>query len=86
MGLQVDLLRKRLAEREISIELTDAAVEAIADLGYDPVYGARPLKRVIQQQIENGLASRMLAGEFGVGDRVEVDYEGRSFTFGIRLQ
>ncbi|MCL4198351.1 MAG: ATP-dependent chaperone ClpB [Phycisphaerales bacterium] len=81
VGLQVDLLRQRLAEREINVELTDAAVEAIADLGYDPVYGARPLKRVIQQQIENGLASRMLAGEFGVGDRVAVDYEGRSFVF-----
>ncbi len=82
--IQVNLLRKRLAEREINIDLTDAAIEAIADLGYDPVYGARPLKRVIQQQIENGLATRMLSGDFGIGDSVEVDYEGRSFVFSKR--
>ncbi len=79
--IQVDLLRKRLAEREITIELSDSAIDAIADLGYDPVYGARPLKRVIQQQIENGLATRMLSGDFAPGDQVSVDYEGRSFMF-----
>ncbi|MDY7107850.1 MAG: ATP-dependent chaperone ClpB [Planctomycetota bacterium] len=79
--IQLRNLRKRLADRELSLEITDAATVALADEGYDPQFGARPLKRVIQQRIENPLASRILAGEFEPGDAIRLDYEGKSFMF-----
>jgi ATP-dependent Clp protease ATP-binding subunit ClpB len=82
--IQLERLRQRLAEREISIELKQSAIDAIANEGYDPVYGARPLKRVIQQRLENPIASRILAGEIEDGQTITVDYEGKSFTFGAR--
>ncbi|MFI4898583.1 MAG: ATP-dependent Clp protease ATP-binding subunit [Phycisphaerales bacterium JB059] len=74
-------LHERLAEREIGFELTDAAKAQLAQEGYDPAYGARPLKRTIQQLVENPLASRILAGEFGPGDTVRVDYADGRFAF-----
>jgi ATP-dependent Clp protease ATP-binding subunit ClpB len=80
--IQLERLRQRLTEREITIDLTRSAVDAIANEGYDPVYGARPLKRVIQQRLENPIASRILAGEIEDGQTITVDYEGKSFTFG----
>jgi ATP-dependent Clp protease ATP-binding subunit ClpB len=64
----IERLRERLREREITLELTDAAKALLADEGYDPAYGARPLKRTIQQRLENPLASKILAGEFGAGE------------------
>jgi hypothetical protein len=70
-----------LAARGITLGVTAAATAALASEGYDPQFGARPLKRVIQQRVENGLAGKMLAGEFGDGDSVRVDYQGKSFTF-----
>ena len=79
--IQLGRLRKRLADREMTIELSDAAKAQLADEGWDPSYGARPLKRAIQQRIENPLASRILTGEFVAGDRVVVDYVGMSFVF-----
>jgi ATP-dependent Clp protease ATP-binding subunit ClpB len=79
--IQLGRLRSRLAEREIGLELTASAKTQLADEGYDPAYGARPLKRVIQHRIENPLASRLLAGEFGPGDTVRVDFAGASFSF-----
>ena len=79
--IQLDRLRERLAEREMTIELTDAAKELLAQEGWDPAYGARPLKRAIQQRIENPLATRILNGEFGPGDAVLVDAEGHGFRF-----
>jgi ATP-dependent Clp protease ATP-binding subunit ClpB len=79
--IQLRRLRKRLAEREVTIELTAAAKDALAEEGWDPSFGARPLKRTIQQRIENPLATRMLAGEFGPGDSIGVDYQGKSFVF-----
>jgi ATP-dependent Clp protease ATP-binding subunit ClpB len=82
--IQLERLRQRLHEREISIELTPAAVDAIANEGYDPVYGARPLKRVIQQRLENPIASRILGGEISDGQTITVDYEGKSFTFSAK--
>ncbi|MBK9121308.1 MAG: ATP-dependent chaperone ClpB [Phycisphaerales bacterium] len=81
---QVRLLAQRLADREIALELTPAACEQLARDGYDPVYGARPLKRLIQQQIENPLAKRILAGEFGPGDAVRVDVAGEGYVFEAR--
>jgi len=73
VDLQLRLLQQRLADRELALELTDAAKDRLATDGYDPVYGARPLKRLIQQEIENPLARRILAGEFGAGDEIRVD-------------
>ena len=79
--IQLGRLRERLAEREMTIELTEAAKELLAHEGWDPAYGARPLKRAIQQRIENPLATQILSGELGPGDAVRVDAEGHSFTF-----
>ena len=79
--LQLARLRERLAERRIELELTDAAKEALADAGWDPAYGARPLKRAIQRLVENPLALRLLEGEFVDGDRVVVDASDGELTF-----
>ncbi|MCL4221373.1 MAG: AAA family ATPase [Phycisphaerales bacterium] len=79
-------LRQRLREREMTIELTEAARAELASEGWDPAYGARPLKRTIQQRIENPLASKILAGELGPGDGVLVDYQGKSFTFARQVR
>ncbi len=70
---QIDFLRRRLAEREIRLEVSEAALDRLAEAGFDPVYGARPLKRVIRQELENPLAQAILAGRFGPGDTVEVE-------------
>ncbi len=79
--IQIDFLRQRLAERKITLEVSDAALNKLAADGYDPVYGARPLKRLIQQYIENPLARRLLSGEFGEGDKVRVDASGDAYSF-----
>jgi ATP-dependent Clp protease ATP-binding subunit ClpB len=80
-GLQIGILRKRLAEREIGLRLSDAALDHIGQAGYDPVYGARPLKRAIQSQLENPLAQEILAGRFAPGDAVEVDVSDDRLEF-----
>jgi len=79
--IQLKGLEKRLGERGIAIELSDKAYELLGNVGFDPVYGARPLKRAIQQQLENPLAQKILAGEFGSGDTVRVDAEGGKLVF-----
>ena len=79
--LQLDRLRARLAERKLSLELTDAAKELLAEAGWDPTYGARPLKRAIQRLIENPLATRLLAGEFKEGDTIRVDAANGEIVF-----
>jgi ATP-dependent Clp protease ATP-binding subunit ClpB len=74
---QLERVRERLADRGITLDLTDAAKEALADAGWDPAYGARPLKRAIQRLLENPLALRLLDGDFGDGDTIRVDaHEG----------
>jgi ATP-dependent Clp protease ATP-binding subunit ClpB len=73
VDFQLATLAKRLSERDITISLTDAAKRTIAEEGYDPAYGARPLKRVIQRRIQDQLALRLLKGEFADGDHVAVD-------------
>ena len=73
VDIQLDYLRDRLAERDMLIQLSDAARDKLADAGFDPVYGARPLKRAIQQQVENPLAQEILAGKFKPGDTIEVE-------------
>jgi ATP-dependent Clp protease ATP-binding subunit ClpB len=79
--IQLRGLEKRLAERGIRIELTDQAYALLGNVGFDPVYGARPLKRAIQQQLENPLASKILSGDFGSGDLIHVDAEAGQLTF-----
>jgi ATP-dependent Clp protease ATP-binding subunit ClpB len=78
---QLARLRDRLAERRISIELTDAAKETLAEAGWDPAYGARPLKRAIQRLVENPLALRLLEGDFGDGDAIVVDARDGEIVF-----
>jgi ATP-dependent Clp protease ATP-binding subunit ClpB len=78
---QLGRLRDRLAERHIEIELTDAAKETIAEAGWDPAYGARPLKRAIQRLVENPLALRLLEGEFADGDTIRIDARDGEIVF-----
>jgi ATP-dependent Clp protease ATP-binding subunit ClpB len=79
--LQLRRLRARLAERGLGLEVTDAAKEQLVEAGWDPTYGARPLKRAIQRLVENPLALRLLEGEFGEGDTVRVDVENGDVVF-----
>ena len=79
--IQLKGLEKRLAERGIRIELSDKAFDLLGNVGFDPVYGARPLKRAIQQQLENPLAQAILSGAFGNGDVVKVGAEGGRLVF-----
>ncbi|MBN2294780.1 MAG: AAA family ATPase, partial [Pirellulales bacterium] len=81
VGLQIERLVKQLAAKHIELDVTEAAIDAIAEQGYDPSYGARPLKRVIQQRIQNPLAMELLKQDFAEGSRVKVDFVGKRFTF-----
>ncbi|MCU7879852.1 MAG: ATP-dependent chaperone ClpB [Candidatus Thiodiazotropha sp. (ex Lucinoma aequizonata)] len=85
--IQIDYLRKRLADQEMGLVITDTALDRLGEAGFDPVYGARPLKRAIRQQLDNPLAQEILAGRFGPGDTIEVDgsTEG-DLTFSKRQQ
>lgn len=84
IDIQLEYLRKRLRDRKLSLELTERAKQFIADKGYDPVYGARPLKRAIQRHIQDPLALQILEGKFAEGDTVAVDTdtkdEGMTFS------
>jgi ATP-dependent Clp protease ATP-binding subunit ClpB len=79
--LQLEHLRARLADRGLELELTDAAKQAIGDAGWDPAYGARPLKRAVQRLLENPLALRLLEGDFAEGDTVKVDAQQGDLVF-----
>ena len=79
--IQLALLGQRLAERELTLSLDDEAMEKLAEAGFDPVYGARPLKRAIQQQIENPLAQEILQGRFAPGDTIHARVEGDRLVF-----
>ncbi len=79
--IQLDLLRKRLAERDLSLELDDAVMNKLASVGFDPVYGARPLKRAIQQLVENTLAQDILAGKFAPGSIIHGSLKGDKLVF-----
>ncbi|MBS0364417.1 MAG: ATP-dependent chaperone ClpB [Proteobacteria bacterium] len=81
VDIQLLYLRKRLTERNMDLVLDDAARDLLGEAGFDPVYGARPLKRAIQQQIENPLAQRILQGEFAPGDRIRVGVRDDNLTF-----
>ncbi len=79
--IQLKGLEKRLGERGLRIELEDSALQLLGNVGFDPVYGARPLKRAIQQQLENPLAQKILAGEFASGDTIRVGASGGGLVF-----
>jgi ATP-dependent Clp protease ATP-binding subunit ClpB len=79
--IQCDYLAKRLTERQLALKLSDKALDLLGNVGFDPVYGARPLKRAIQQQLENPLARAILEGKFKPGDTVTVDAQGGRLEF-----
>jgi len=81
VGLQLQYLKQRLLDRDIHLELSAAAIAKLAEAGYDPVYGARPLKRAIQQRVENPLAQEILKGDVGPGESVKVDVEDGELAF-----
>ena len=79
--IQLEYLGKRLADRQLGLDISDAALDLLGSAGFDPVYGARPLKRAIQQQLENPLAQRILRGEFSPGQTIKVDSDGNHLHF-----
>jgi len=81
VDLQVRRLQARLEERKLVLRLTDASRSYLAEKGYDPTYGARPLKRLIQREVADALAMKLLAGEIREGDVVEVDAGGQGLVF-----
>jgi ATP-dependent Clp protease ATP-binding subunit ClpB len=83
-SIQIEYLRRRLAEHEMGLEVTEAALDRLGLAGFDPVYGARPLKRAIRQQLENPLAQEILSGRFAAGDLIQVDVSGEGLNFSKR--
>ena len=79
--LQVKRLEKRLADRKMSLKLSELAIDFLAEIGYDPVYGARPLKRGIQRELETQMAKGILRGDFVNGDTIFVDIENERLAF-----
>ena len=86
VDIQLDRFRERLARRDLKLEISDAAKDLLAEQGWDPQYGARPLKRAIQKSLEDALAKRVLAGEFPPGTTIQVDRRGGDLTFAGRMQ
>src|SRR6185436_8465835 len=78
VNLQIDLLRKRLADRNITLDVATDVLDALAKEGFDPTFGARPLKRLIQRKIQNPLAMQLLEGKFVDGDRVKVAFSKKT--------
>jgi ATP-dependent Clp protease ATP-binding subunit ClpB len=81
-NIQIEHLRNRLQEKDIGLDVSDAALDKLGEAGFDPVYGARPLKRAIQQYLENPLAQQLLVGEYVEGDVIRVDVRDDEITFG----
>lgn len=80
-AIQIEYLRHRLLDRDIAFKITDAALDLLGESGFDPVYGARPMKRAIQQQLENPLAQEILSGYFAAGDTIKVDTTEKGLRF-----
>jgi ATP-dependent Clp protease ATP-binding subunit ClpB len=76
-NIQVESLRHRLAERDLALQLSDEVLDHLAEAGFDPVFGARPLKRAIQQLLENPLAQQILQGDYAPGDTIQALVEGQ---------
>jgi len=81
VDIQVEGLRRRLADRNMSLTLTEQALDLLGEAGFDPVYGARPLKRAIQHRLENALAQHILRGDFLPGETIRVDVTDSELTF-----
>ena len=81
VDIQLERIKKRLEEKKLKLELTEDAKDHLATVGYDPTFGARPLKRLIQKELENELAKELLSGKFTEGDIVKVDYDGDKVVF-----
>jgi len=79
--IQIQRLEERLSDRKMALKLSDSALDFLADVGYDPVYGARPLKRAIQRELETAIAKAILRGEFNDGDTIYVDVENERLSF-----
>ena len=79
--IQLQRLDQRLQDRDLQLQVSDEALAELAKVGFDPVFGARPLKRAIQQSIENPVAKEILQGHFAPGDTVHVDFDGTDFVF-----
>jgi ATP-dependent Clp protease ATP-binding subunit ClpB len=79
--IQIEILGKRLQEQDMKLELDEAALDLLSEVGYDPVYGARPLKRAVQRMIENPLAQRLLQGDFVAGDTILATVDGSNLEF-----
>ena len=79
--LQVERLRQRLSERKLDLKLSDAAADWLANAGYDPVYGARPLKRAIQRDLETPIAKAILAGRYSEGQAIQVEVDSEQLVF-----
>jgi ATP-dependent Clp protease ATP-binding subunit ClpB len=84
VDLQAESLQRMLHDRQIGLRLTEAARDAIVAEGYDPHFGARPLKRTLQRRVQNPLAMKLLKGEFKPGQTVEVGYDGTDFRFAVQ--
>ncbi|MGB9749278.1 MAG: AAA family ATPase [Caldisericia bacterium] len=81
VNLLIERVRRTLRGQKMELEISDRAIEKIAEIGFDPIYGARPLRRTIQKEIENALAKRILDGEFKENDKILIDYEDDKFIF-----
>ena len=81
LSKQLAQLRRRLTDRNLELTLDDSALDRLSEAGYDPVYGARPLRRAIQQQVENPLAQAILSGKFVPGDRIRARSNGNGLEF-----
>jgi ATP-dependent Clp protease ATP-binding subunit ClpB len=81
VDIQLGQLKKRLIDRNLELVMDDSALDQLSEAGYDPVYGARPLKRAIQQQVENPLAQAILSGKFLPGDRIRAKSNGNGLEF-----
>jgi ATP-dependent Clp protease ATP-binding subunit ClpB len=79
--VQLKRVRKLLADRQLELELTPAALHAVAEAGFDPMYGARPLKRAIQQHLLNPMSKAIVSGGYAAGDTVKIDVENDHITF-----
>jgi ATP-dependent Clp protease ATP-binding subunit ClpB len=84
--IQLQGLEERLAKMEMTLDIDDEALQKIAEAGFDPIYGARPLKRAIQQQIENPLSKAILSGRFGPKDTIPVRVRGGNLVFGEQVE
>ena len=83
-AIQTQSLAQRLKERDIAIEFSDAALDLIAQAGFDPVYGARPLKRALQTRVENPLSRELLTGAYAAGDTIMVDANDQQLEFSLK--